>query len=61
MLPLLAFGFTLELLDLLAEQTGEYSRSPEDILIELEDKLDSGELSVDQVILMLEDQRSNTK
>lgn len=43
------------LLDQFAEQAGGLSDSPEDLLIAIEDALESGELTIDEVHEMLAD------
>lgn len=41
--------------DVLASLSNELTQSPEDFLIYLEDALESGELTLDEVILLIHD------
>lgn len=41
--------------DLLAALSSELTQSPEDFLIYLEDALESGELTLDEVIILIHD------
>lgn len=51
---------------LLSEQDGlcalsqEHSPSPEDFLIDLEERLESGELTIDEVVIIINDYTSRT-
>lgn len=41
--------------DVLASLSNEFTQSPEDFLIYLEDALESGELTLDEVIILIHD------
>ena len=50
-------GFSDEILEYMSDQAGDYTDSPEGLLIQLEDMMESGELSEEELRQFIEDKR----